>query len=69
MTEFNPDFRVDDGALSLFRQYLGINDVDQIRRHILETTARLKTVGSHFPRLFGLLVARKLVPIVLVNRK
>ncbi|KAI8584081.1 hypothetical protein K450DRAFT_296820 [Umbelopsis ramanniana AG] len=43
MTEFDPDFKVDNGALALFSQYLGINDVDQIRRHILETTKKLKT--------------------------
>lgn len=54
MTEFNPDFQVDDRALALFRGYVGINEVGQIRRHILETTAKLKTVGSHFPRFFGL---------------
>jgi hypothetical protein len=67
MTEFNPDFQVDNGALALFSQYLGINDVDQIRRHILETTERLKTVSSYFPRPFGLFAASKLVPFFLVN--
>jgi hypothetical protein len=61
MTEFDPDFKVDDGAIALFSQYLGFNNVDQIRHHILETTARLKTVGTHFHYFLDCFPVHKLV--------
>ncbi|KAH8548117.1 hypothetical protein BGW37DRAFT_192082 [Umbelopsis sp. PMI_123] len=43
MTDFDPDFNVEDRTITLFDKYLGIKDVDKLRHHILETTADLKT--------------------------
>lgn len=44
MADFAEDFEIDPRTTILFEKYLGITDDEELRKHVLETASKLKTV-------------------------